>query len=125
MKSDCEGCSLRLACSTPKSVKTITRSPYQEVIKWAQGQLRTDAGQRVAKQRKTTAEWVVAEGKNFHGLRRAQQRGLEKVSVQVLMTGAVQNLKRLMASGSASLLHRANDLLSLLLHRYFTLALAA
>ena len=27
LKSDCEGCALRLACFTPTSIKTITRSP--------------------------------------------------------------------------------------------------
>ena len=125
LKSDCEGCSLRLACSTPRSVKTILRSPYEEAIEWGHEQLRTEAGQQVAKQRKTTAEWVVAEGKNFHGLRRAQQRGIEKVSVQVLMTATVQNLKRLMRSGSTNLLRFASDLVRLLLYRNFALALAA
>ena len=125
LKSDCEGCSLRLTCSTPRSVKTILRSPYEEAIEWGHEQLRTEAGQQVAKQRKTTAEWVVAEAKNFHGLRRAQQRGIEKVSVQVLMTATVQNLKRLMRSGSTNLLRFASDLVRLLLYRNFALALAA
>ena len=68
---------------------------------------------------------MVAEGKNFHGLRRAQQRGIEKVSVQVLMTATVQNLKRLMRSGSTNLLRFASDLVRLLLYRNFALALAA
>ena len=59
------------------------------------------------------------EAKNFHGLRQAQQRGIEKVSVQVLMTATVQNLKRLMRSGSTNLLHFASDLVRLLLYRNF------
>ena len=88
-------------------------------------QLRTEAGQQVPKQRKTAAAWVAAEGKNFHGLRRARQRGLDKVSVQVLMIATVQNLKRLMAKGSTNVLHSAIDLLSPLIHRYFALSLAA
>ena len=67
----------------------------------------------------------MAEAKNFHGLRRAQQRGIEKVSVQVLMTATVQNLKRLMRSGSTNLLRFASDLVRLLLYRNFALALAA
>ena len=102
-KSDCDGCSLRLACSTPSSVKTILRSPYEQAIGWAQQHLQTEQARQVGKQRKTTAEWVVAEAKNFHGMRRAQQRGLEKVFVQALLTATVQNLKRPMAGGTSSL----------------------
>ena len=46
------------------------------------------------------AEWVVAEAKGFHGLRRALHRGLAKFKIQALLIASVQNLKRLMAAGT-------------------------
>ena len=102
-KCNCDGCSLRLACFTPKGVKTILRSPYKDAIEQAQKHLQTEGARQVSKQQRTTAEWVVAEAKNFHGLRRAQQRELENVSVQVILTATVQNLMRLMVLGSSNL----------------------
>jgi len=44
--------------------------------------------------RKWTIEGLFAEAKQFHGLRRARYRGLQKVSIQALMTAMVQNIKR-------------------------------
>jgi hypothetical protein len=48
-------------------------------------------------------EWVVAEAKGFHGLRRALHRGLAKFKIQALLIASVQNLKRLMAAGDPPL----------------------
>jgi len=50
-------------------------------------------------------EGIFAEGKNFHGLRRAKYRGLSKVQGQVYMISTVQNLKRL--AGALLFLFRA------------------
>ena len=60
-------------------------------------------------------QWVVAEAKNFHGLRRAQHRGSGKVSIQVLMTATVQNLKRLLRQS----LQNTTDRLDLLIRILF------
>lgn len=43
-------------------------------------------------------EGIFAEGKSFHGLRRARYRGRSKVQMQVYMISTVQNLKRLASS---------------------------
>ncbi|MBS0424966.1 MAG: transposase [Proteobacteria bacterium] len=45
--------------------------------------------------RKWTIEGLFAEAKQFHGLRRARYRGLQKVSIQALMTAMAQNIKRI------------------------------
>lgn len=45
--------------------------------------------------RKWTIEGLFAEVKQFHGLRRARYRGLQKVSIQALMTAMAQNIKRI------------------------------
>lgn len=51
-----------------------------------------------AQRQRTRLEHLFAEGKDHHGLARAQGRGLKRVDQQVRLTAAVQNLKRLMAS---------------------------
>lgn len=63
--------------------------------------LLTEDGRKTMKKRKIYAEWVNAESKTKHGLRRAMFRGLEQVTIQVLMTASVQNMKRLIAHISA------------------------
>ncbi len=45
--------------------------------------------------RKWTIEGLFAEAKQFHGLRRTRYRGLQKVSIQALMTTMAQNIKRI------------------------------
>jgi IS5 family transposase len=51
-----------------------------------------------AQRQRTRLEHLFAEGKDHHGLARAEGRGLTRVDQQVRVTAAVQNLKRLMAS---------------------------
>lgn len=94
---DCRGCELRDACTSPGSLRIITRPRLQEAVDWGLAHYQSEAGQRVYRRRQVTAEWVVSEAKGCHGLRRAQFRGLEKVSIQVLMIASVQNLKRLLS----------------------------
>ncbi len=101
-ESDCRSCPLRLACSTPKTVRTVIRYPEQETLEWAEAYLISAQGRRTWKQRGVMAEWVVAEAKGFHGLRRALHRGLAKFKIQALLIASVQNLKRLMAENIPS-----------------------
>jgi IS5 family transposase len=51
----------------------------------------------VAQRQRTRLEHLIGEGKEHHGLRRAQGRGVERVDQQVKLTAVVQNLKRLLA----------------------------
>jgi transposase len=95
---DCQGCPQRLSCSTPKTLRTIVRSPDQEAIEWALAYYESPRGQQTFSQRCVIAEWVIAEAKGFHGLRRAVCRGIEKMKIQALLIATVQNLKRLIAA---------------------------
>jgi len=52
--------------------------------------------------RKTAIEGTFAQAKSFHGLRRAKFRGKEKMEIQLLLTAAVINLKKLLARARAS-----------------------
>lgn len=95
---DCRGCPQRLQCSTKKTVRTIVRYPDQEAIEWALAYYQSPRGQQTFSQRGAIAEWVIAEAKGFHGLRRAVCRGIEKMKIQALLIATVQNLKRLIAA---------------------------
>ncbi len=97
-KRECKACSLRTQCISPRiSCKHIFRNSLQEFKDKALVHLQTKHAQHTIRQRKSYAEWVNAESKTRHGLRRAMFRGLDKVTIQVLMTASVQNIKRLIS----------------------------
>jgi hypothetical protein len=54
-------------------------------------------GYEVSRKLRTRNEHTFAEAKGRHGMDRACCRGLARVEVQLLLTGVVQNLKRLAA----------------------------
>lgn len=92
---DCRGCSLRDACATKLSIRTVIRSPDQEALEWGIAHWQSPEAKKVLRRRSVVAEGAVGEAKVLHGLRRAVCRGLDKVSIQALLTASVQNLKRL------------------------------
>ena len=57
--------------------------------------LRSDQGRWRFRQRKVYIETTFAWAKDLHGLRRAQWRGRWKVQIQVWLTAAAMNLKKL------------------------------
>ena len=61
-------------------------------MKW----LNTISAKKSIEERKYFAEWVIAEAKTLHCLSETKSRGLEKVTIQVLMIATVQNLKPLL-----------------------------
>jgi len=99
-ESDCRRCPLRPACATPKTIRTVIRYEEQETLEWAEAYLTSHPGRQTWAQRRVMAEWVVAEAKGFHGLRRALYRGLAKFKIQALLIASVQNLKRLVTAGN-------------------------
>jgi len=95
-KRDCRVCPLRPQCiSSPVGRRRIFRHIHTDAKDRAMLHLQTEHAKTTMRQRKVYAEWVNAESKNFHGLRRAVCRGLAKVTMQVLMIASVQNIKRL------------------------------
>jgi transposase len=96
-KRDCKSCNLREKCITAyKGYRMIFRHFLHEFKDKALQHLATEHAKETLRQRKTFAEWINAESKTRHGLRRAMFRGLDNVSIQVLLTASVQNIKRLM-----------------------------
>jgi transposase len=101
-KEDCRNCNLSAKClSKNRARRTIYRHSDDIFRARVMEHLLTDDAKKTMRQRKTYAEWVNAESKTKHGLRRAMFRGLEQVTIQVMMTASVQNLKRLIAQMSA------------------------
>jgi len=104
-KKDCNECPLREKCVSPRvSCRHIFRQIHQSFKDRAKEYLSTEHAQETIRQRKCYAELINAESKTRHGLRRAMFRGLDNMTIQVLLTASVQNIKRLLAhfTGSAS-----------------------
>ena len=94
----CRQCSRRADC-LPDSAKSrarfVYRSLHQHEIDKVRARQETRAFISKMILRKWTIEGLFAEAKQFHGLRRARYRGLQKVSIQALMTAMAQNIKRI------------------------------
>jgi len=98
-KRDCKQCIKKQNCIGAKmSNRKLFRHVLHDFKDKALKHLTTDHAKETLRQRKTYAEWINAESKTRHGLRRAMFRGLDKVTMQVLMTASVQNIKRLISS---------------------------
>ena len=88
----------------PTWVRRTHRLDWQrkraEKVRLARARNRTRAlhktrGYRVSRKLRIRSEHGFAEGKTRHGMGRARRRGLTRVDQQMLLTGVVQNLKRL------------------------------
>jgi transposase len=59
-------------------------------------------GYQISRKLRIRSEHIFAEAKNWHGLRRARQRGLDRVQNQLTLCAVVQNLKRLVTFAGRS-----------------------
>ena len=97
---DCGGCGLRQRCVAPSvKVRTILIvSGYEALIRARRKKPRWgEEWRRLYSRHRWRVEGVHGEAKTQHGLRRAVRRGLKNVAIQVYLTAAVMNLKRLAA----------------------------
>jgi transposase len=91
----CQTCRFRSQCSPSGKERGLSRSLDRRFLEGAQRWLQTEEGKRKLGQRKVYAETVLAIAKDRHGLRRAQWRGKWKVQIQVWLTAAAMNIKKL------------------------------
>lgn len=92
----CRQCPCRMQCTQSKNcVKLIERHIWQEFVDTTENIRRTPEGGGLYKKRKETIERVFADAKEKHGMRYTQYRGLAKVKMQVSLTFACMNLKKL------------------------------
>ena len=99
--ADCGKCKLRHKCVAPTGTvrKVLIVYGYVALLRARRRWKDPDEETRMYYRRhRWQVEGKHAEGKQWHGLRRAVRRGLGEVSIQVFLTAAVMNLKRLAAS---------------------------
>jgi transposase len=95
----CGSCHLSERCLSPKAkVRVVAITAHHEALtrarrRWARGW--SSAEWKIYNRHRGLVEGVHGEAKSQHGLARAARRGLAEVSIQVWLTAAVINLKRL------------------------------
>lgn len=97
---DCCSCRLRKRCISPTAkVRIIVIGDgYESLLRARRRRQRWDEKTvDTYKRHRWRVEAVHGEAKTQHGLRRAVRRGLANVAIQVYLTAAVMNLKRLAA----------------------------
>ncbi len=97
---DCKKCKLHKQCVPPSAtVRTIQIvDNYEALLRARRNYLQWDEETKACYTRhRWRVEGVHGEAKTQHGLRRAARRGLWNVAIQVYLTAAVMNLKRLAA----------------------------
>ena len=89
--SDCQNCPLKPQCTTG-TYRTISISHYQKEFDEAAEFNATPEYKSLMKKR-SLMESKYSEMKHSHGLKRARYRGLDRVTIQALLTAIVANLK--------------------------------
>lgn len=92
----CEFCEQREQCTHNKLFsKLITRHVWSNYLEEAEAIRNTPLWKELYPQRSETIERVFGDAKEKHGMRYTQLRGLKKVTMQVYLTFACMNLKKL------------------------------
>jgi transposase len=98
--ADCRRCPLQERCvsASARSRSVLIVDGYEALLRARRRRRRWDeATQDIYTRHRWRVEGVHAQAKTAHGLRRAVRRGLANVAIQVYLTAAVINLKRLAA----------------------------
>ena len=92
--SICVNCPRLKECTRSQNhQKVVTRHIWEKAREWARGIRLSKSGKAIYRLRKETIERSFADAKELHGLRYCRMRGIAKVSEQVLLTAACQNMK--------------------------------
>jgi len=89
-------CPMLAQCTESKVCqKLVTRHVWDDNMGLAEDYRHTPENKEIYDRRKETIERVFADAKEKHGMRYTRLRGLQKVSMQVTLTFACMNLKKL------------------------------
>lgn len=92
----CKDCPMRAKCTQSKACqKVATRHVWESYMELAEDYRYTLQYRDIYKMRSETIERVFADAKEKHAMRYTQLRGLQKVKMQVTLTFACMNLKKL------------------------------
>lgn len=98
-RSDCQRCHLCRRCVPPSAKRRtiLIVDGYEALLRARRRKARgwDDPTRQAYNRHRYLVEGIHGEAKERHGLRRAVRRGLENVAIQVYLTAAVINLKRL------------------------------
>jgi transposase len=98
-RTDCRCCTLCRQClpATAKTRTILIVDGYEALLRARRRRQKgwDDKTKRLYNRHRYLVEGIHGEAKTQHGLRRAVRRGLESVAIQVYLTAAVINLKRL------------------------------
>ena len=93
---ECTQCPYLNQCTAScNHVKTVTRHVWADYLEKAEEYRYIPKYRDIYRQRKETIERVFADAKEKHGLTYATMRGLAKIKMQVTLTFACMNLKKL------------------------------
>lgn len=94
--NDCKICPKRAKCTESKTCqKVVNRHVWEEYMELAEDVRHSPEGKETYKLRCETIERVFADAKEKHAMRYTQLRGLARLKMQVLLTFACMNLKKL------------------------------
>jgi len=94
----CADCRFRTQCAPSGKPRGLRRSFDRALIEDVDRWLHSDEGRERYAQRKVYIETQFGTAKEQHGLRRAQWRGRWRVQIQVWLTAAAMNMKKLVKS---------------------------
>jgi hypothetical protein len=93
----CNACPLKARCTASANGRLLSRHYDEAFLDRVRAYEQTEAYHRARRKRQVWVEPLFAEAKDWHGLRRCRLRRLWRVNVQLLLTAAGQNLKRLLS----------------------------
>lgn len=92
----CHDCQHRSQCTQSKAQqKVVTRHVWEKYLELAEEYRYISAYREIYQLRSQTIERVFADAKEKHGMRYTKLRGLQRVTMQVTLTFACMNLKKL------------------------------
>lgn len=92
----CEKCPYLAQCTQSKNhVKVVTRHVWEEYMDQVEEIRHTTGMKEIYAKRKETIERVFADGKEKHGMRYTQYRGLDRVKMELTLMFACMNLKKM------------------------------
>ncbi len=99
VKGTCHRCPLKAQCSPGRAERSVTRRWEAGLWERVELHLQTRHARRQLRRRRTIVEPIIADGKDKHGLRRAQFRGRGNMHIQAVLTASVLNIKQLVRWG--------------------------
>ena len=101
-KKDCMNCPQKSKCISGKTNARIVSHYDSNCFSKAKNFYYSEYGRYLQKLRSTTIEGIMGQAKEYHSMRRAKLRGLDKVEIQLFLTATAINLKKILKLGGSN-----------------------